>query len=428
MKSMHLIKSLTIQIAVMFLLVFSSCDLMIEEPLQPQPPETEIPVETPVAVNPFPSEEVNSAPFSTDNFSDADPLNLNGPVSFFKIMESTKGEFVSVGSDGNILRWGNDNSLHQVWAIYPVTDSKDEKKYRIQSLANKEFMSVGSNGNILRWGYLDSDAQLFDLKKTSNGKLTIIEGTLGQNVAVGWDGNIIRWQASGGPEQEFSLIPYDLKAMPAGAKIGLGETAFRANRIPQPAGIDSADSHVEFVEGDKYLVSEDLMPATLVDDPKFATKIDQINSSPYYYLVRRQYYRPNRTTVSPGEIKSEFEEMDYSFSSSQITQISQKVTWGLEASVSAAYKSATASLKASYENSKEYLQRSEQNTSKSYKITRTVELHSPATIDFTIVVWQLMNEYTLYDADGNVVPSASWTDEETTYQMSFPALPFQIIE
>lgn len=425
MKTILFIKSMTFSFALVLLIVLSGCDILGTE-VDPVPePE---PTVYPDPVNPFPAEQVNTAVFRTNNFSSADPLNLNGPVSFFKIMESTKDEYVSVGSNGNILRWGNTNDLDQVWAIYPVKNSQGEKRYRIQSLSNKEFMSVGTDGNILRWGYLDNDSQLFDLKKTSGGGYTIVEGTTGENVSVGSNGNIIRWQASGGNEQIFFLMPYDPKTMPTTAKIGGGQTAYNAMRIPQPAGMDNPEEELELVRGDKYIVSEDLVPATLVDDPNYATKIDQINSSPYYYLVRRQYYSPNPIYLAPGESKSESIEMDYSFSSTHVTQISQKVSWGLEASVSASYEGATASLKANYENSKEYLDRTEQNTSESYKIKRTAELTSPATVDFTIVVWQLMNEYTLYDSDGNVVSGANWTDEEKTYQMSFPNLPFQIVE
>ena len=113
---------------------------------------------------------------------------------------------------------------------------------------------------------------------------------------------------------------------------------------------------------------------------------------------------------------------------SSITQIKQTVSWGIEASVSASYKGATASLKAQYENSKEYLQRSEQNASESYKISRFAQLESPATIDFTIVVWQLMNEYTLYDSDGNEVTNTNWENEETNYQISYPTLPFKMVD
>ena len=60
-------------------------------------------------------------------------------------------------------------------------------------------------------------------------------------------------------------------------------------------------------------------------------------------------------------------------------------------------------------------------------IKRSAELSFPTTIDFIIVVGQLMNEYTLNDSNGDVVPNSTWTNEETDNQNSYPDLPFQIV-
>ena len=391
-----------------------------------EPNESETPNVDPI-VNPFPEPKLNSNSFRTNIFSNTDILNLNGMVSFFYINEFTNNEYVSVGDGGNIVRWADENKDLDKWCIYPTKNSKGEKRYRIQTLFDKKYMSVGSNGNIISYDYKNDDTQLFDFKKLGDGNYNIIESTNDEYVAVGWGGNILRWKLSNDKDQKFALTPYQPKTKPTLPKISAGKTVYVNNRIPYPK-FNEGNIEGGLTRGESYIISEDLIPATLVDDSQYSSKIDQIKSSPYYYLVRRQYYMPNPIFIPPGGKSTYTAEMDYSFSSSSVNQIEQKVSWGIEASVGVEYEGATASLKTQYENSKSYLNRSENNTSQKNKITRTVELASPATRDFIVVVWQLMNEYTLYDFNGNAVDGSKWESEETKYQVSYPTLPFQLKE
>jgi len=90
---------------------------------------------------------------------------------FHRIRELTKNEYVTVGSDGNILRWAATGGPEQKWLIFPVNAEGDCK---IFSLQNGEYMSVGSNGNIVRWAKTGGVEQQFSFvnKRTAMVPIT----------------------------------------------------------------------------------------------------------------------------------------------------------------------------------------------------------------------------------------------------------------
>jgi len=67
---------------------------------------------------------------------------------FYRIREGTKDEYVAVGFDGDVIRWGPTGGKEQEWLILPLNN----QHCRIMSRQNGDFMAVGFGGDIIRWG------------------------------------------------------------------------------------------------------------------------------------------------------------------------------------------------------------------------------------------------------------------------------------
>ncbi len=81
--------------------------------------------------------------------------------------------------------------------------------FRIRENTKNEFVAIGSDGNILRWAASDGDEQLWLPIPAADGKvkfMTPMKGSAGEYMAVGTDGNIRRWKNTGGKEQAFRLV------------------------------------------------------------------------------------------------------------------------------------------------------------------------------------------------------------------------------
>ncbi|MDP9372924.1 MAG: hypothetical protein M3Q65_10845 [Chloroflexota bacterium] len=69
-----------------------------------------------------------------------------------------------------------------------------------------ENVAVGWNGDIIRWAKTGGREQQWLLIPISEDRCKIMTRQNGEYMAVGWDGDIIRWADSGGREQEFSFV------------------------------------------------------------------------------------------------------------------------------------------------------------------------------------------------------------------------------
>ncbi len=376
-------------------------------------------------------EPENNADFFSRGIKQTDDYLTNGWATFFWIIEGTQNQYVSVGSDGNIRRWEYKGDNTQVWCVYPAKyDSSDARtQYRIETLQNKEFMAVGSNGNILRYGKKDDGSQLFELAKAAKGTYNIVISVAdNQYVAVGSDGNILRWDASGDDDQEFKFVPADTlgykKTAPEQPIKVAGRKAYVPGKVPLPAPLTSVRAPV--LASERYLISETLMPATVVNDPSFSTKIDQVNTSPYYYLIREQYYKPTAVLLPPGKDQTTSITITVSFTSSEIQQITNTVGWSLDYTISAKEGDASAALKFQYQQSTERMKKESSEHSKTKKSEETVSWKSPSKLNTRIVIWQLMDVFTIWDGNGSKVQSTGWESEFTKFADMYPPVPGEL--
>jgi Insecticidal Crystal Toxin, P42 len=81
--------------------------------------------------------------------------------------------------------------------------------FRIREFTKNEFVAVGSDGNILRWSASNGDDQLWLVIPVGDRSYRIMTKQNGEYMAVGSDGNIRRWKSVEGPTQVFRLVNGD---------------------------------------------------------------------------------------------------------------------------------------------------------------------------------------------------------------------------
>ena len=204
--------------------------------------------------------------------------------SLYRIREGTKQEFVTVHSNGNVVRWKELGDSNQDWLVLPI--GKNRYKFLIcqpNKREANECMSVGSNGNILRWEPTGRDEQIFSFSDESDGWCSIREHTRNEYVSVGSNGNILRWTWTGRPEQKFKLEP---KSSPKEPEPRKGD--YEPRQIPDIPRL--TDFRNPPKRSDYYLISEMVYPAFFVNDDRYRSKVVQVESNPFYLLRREQYW------------------------------------------------------------------------------------------------------------------------------------------
>jgi len=315
---------------------------------------------------------------------------------FYKIQEGTKNEYVSIGSDGNILRWANSDGPEQLWLIVPVNATK----CKIQTKQNGEFMAVGSNGNILRWADTGGSEQEFSFVNYTGGWWNIQESTRNEFVAVGGNGNILRWARTGGNDQNFRLVPVEPMAKP---QLQPGECEPGAiGDVPRITGFGSIPPERTIAR----LIAETLIPAVYVEqDPAYSDRVQQVAQNPYYILRREQYWDRS------GDQGSYYEHDGYreitrlvavKFGFSQTNAKSVEDTLGVKISASGEFTYDGATTAISSEISRELKVKTSQVTQVTSERTETFEVKFPKE-RFAYAQWSMVDHYKLLNMQRNLV-------------------------
>lgn len=78
--------------------------------------------------------------------------------------------------------------------------------YEIEEGTRNERVAVGSDGNILRWARSGKADQQWLIVPIGPAKCKILTRQNGENMAVGSNGNILRWSAENSSAQEFEFV------------------------------------------------------------------------------------------------------------------------------------------------------------------------------------------------------------------------------
>lgn len=339
------------------------------------------------------------------------PLIVDDTAAFFIIRDHTdKNTCVAVGGDGNILRWGLSGKDDQLWLVLPLGD----RKYRLMTKTDGKYMAVGSDGNILRWDFAKNQTQEFQLvNEDSDGKtMNIQEPTRDEFVAVGTFGNIVRWSKSNDNDQRFTFEPSNPAAPPAMPVIQAPPG--QIGDIPR---LTSTDYSTLPEMSEPRVVGASLVPATLVNDPSYSDKTEQMKRNPYYIAVRRQYWSREGDhgyayEHAKGESATFSKTVIYEVIS-QHTRTSEE-TWGWKFSINSEMAVSgsvdgigiVASNGMAFEISQQLRTTATQSTTVTQRNEETVSRSYDASQpNFTIVGWSLVDLYTLYKGDGTTVVS-----------------------
>lgn len=357
----------------------------------------------------------------------------------YRIVEGTKNEYVAVGSDGNILRWGFVDEPQQEWLIYPInpktpgddTEAPADRvvRYRIQTFDNEEFMAVGSDGNIRRWSEVDEPAQEFRFVDLGDGWYNIREGTEDEYVTTEWLGNIFRWARLTGEaevQQKFRLEPIRVVPKPE-ATTPMAEYGEIAD-FPNLSSVDELPPRTT----EETLVSEEILSALVVapDPNRHPSKVSQVASNPYYRLSLYQYWDAaeidDKIELLGRETREYTIETYRGFARSEVERMETVVGHTLRAGVSVTggkqgKGSATARLEYEYKNLTTQVRSSDTSYQEWRKLTNTIKF-APQGEKTVVLCWKRYDVYRLTDMAGNLVPDGEWRTLSDIRLDSFPPL------
>lgn len=157
------------------------------------------------------------------------------PYAQCYLLECTKGEYVAAGSDDNVLRWGRTDGNDQKWTFIPAAGGK----YHLQSAKNGKHLNIqGITGNASLYKRRFNDAeQVFSIEPVSDTEamklvdpeiyrpftdladyrktqgltppyqfVRIVESTRDERLAVGSNGNVLRWPSVNDRTQLFIAV------------------------------------------------------------------------------------------------------------------------------------------------------------------------------------------------------------------------------
>ncbi|MDO9312462.1 MAG: hypothetical protein Q7T85_12350 [Nitrosomonas sp.] len=327
----------------------------------------------------------------------------------FNIQTKSKNEYVSVGDDGNILRWEKTGKNAQKWIVYPVDPSMpsdksevmESLKYRIMTVSNGEFMSVGSNGSIIRWTKAGDDTQTFRFVDPNGDYLKIKEPTKSEFVSVGWTGSIQRWSNTNNDYQLFKFEP--IECIGSTTPYFLDDKVAEIEKIGPPPITNINGPGPVGTESERIKIGWERISYLLVDDPLYTNKISQGKNEEWYTLERWRYWKADN--IIPIGLSEKTVEITYyiGMSQSSLDELKKTVSQGFTGKLEVEGKDKVASAKGSleYAYKQENIERTESKQDQQEWRTRKVTEKFPKTDKQAVIVtWVLYDEYSLLGDNG----------------------------
>lgn len=206
------------------------------------------------------------------------------------------------------------------------------------------------------------------------------------------------------------MIPFPVP----NTKLSARKMQAQAGRIPHPPTLQAKHMNEtpSVLTTKPVLISEKIVPATNITDPSYPgqSRIRQIKDSPYYKITHEQYYdatgKRGFYVSHTGSVAKKFTKSVYRGASSETietagTTLRATATMERNASVEIDFLTVEAKnqlqLEATYEQSKT------STTSNVKRNSYTYEWTWPAGTQIALVLYQLIDRYTITRYDGTVV-------------------------
>lgn len=290
---------------------------------------------------------------------------------------------------------------NQQWLIMPVYPGSD-RNY-IVNRYNAGIMNINRDNNIgIYDGYATMEnKQIFRLNELSNNNY-LIDSPFKSGCFNMSYGNLIYYPSNNALHQRFYLTAKDPLSAMTGKKLRPGNRG-AINNIPEPSPYLTSRTQPIPKYSNTTLIGETYIPFVLVNDPAYG-RTQQMNSTPYYKLVREQAwekvdeytYIPNITSVTDEyTIKS-----GISKSHSETTQSVIETGWTANGSAQFKSKLVDANIGLSFQQ-------------KTHTTTTIVDTYSTediveakTTVNYTgskevvrMVIYQLVDKYSLQRTD-----------------------------
>jgi len=371
----------------------------------------------------------------------------------YYIYEQTNYEHIGIGpptgSVDLVVKTGTDTSAKSHWYIYPAQDPNGTWKWRFMTLQNGEFMSVNGAGGVIRWALNPSDkGQYFQFFNIATGNLNtaafnLVEGTNGEFLSTSPLGNLRRWAQSRGTDQLYKLQQGNCAPRPT----NLPNVQYTPNGIPFPVQeVPITDLVLTGVpqKHPEYVVGTSLISALGTQDDGYTDKLTQMQQSPWYTLVHKQYWsrEPNRGAAYSQPTAGVTQQWQYTvqngFTYTDMTSISHTVGWeisgGAEASGSVALgakdprgetvkatEGAKANLAFKYSQTDTTMHQTGTTTNQTVTTTTTRTL-APTGKAYVVVAWSLVDKFELYRSNAPT-PMKTWENVQPITQQNLQWWP-----
>ncbi len=325
----------------------------------------------------------------------------------------------------NVQSYKFHGDYNQQWLVMPTYPGSNEAV--ITSRANGKILDRRKdNNNIIAWKEFHGHKnQIWKFEKASNGSFYVY--SKGTNLVIDrsiHDGNIKAYKKHGRSNQMIEFEKIDIIPNKLSTSDCIINNHNRATPPPQLTNLYHNDIHVGDTCG-TVLVGQTIIPYIYVKDKSYTLEA-QVKFTPYYRLVRRQYYKViDRKRYFYGEV-SEFSRettIGYESSSSSTDEIENTLNIQIDAEgLQSLYlddKSQAIGLNAEYNLNSKIVN----VTSFTEKLTKdvTYSLTKTTDEDQLFIFYKLIDEYCLYrmnEEGANAI--LKWTQSNNIEARWFP--------
>ncbi|WP_336992631.1 RICIN domain-containing protein [Bacillus toyonensis] len=321
-------------------------------------------------------------------------------ILLYKTNGGDNQEFVFFQLDGGAYAIVNKNSGKPVAIGNPIIDDDGVRQFRAfnnEGLLQKDWTGAATE----KWYLRDKGNDIFEIVNQGYGKVATHawQGTLAQN----WTYTDLDNSDPSDPYRLFKISKSPFPFETPGFNFDHG--TFSLPQLPATGTRPGAPNYSGGIDqqlpqtSDSVVVGASLIPCIMVKDNQ-ANDYTKIHNSPYYTLVKEEYWDKTFSAVIPAGLTRQ-----YTFKTGMTSVDQQKMTDTLSMKIGAdfglKFGDASASLKSEISRTIQ-TEISTTNTEASEEtITSTVTSEPGKTTGFT--EYQLATKYTLKRADGSIV-------------------------
>jgi hypothetical protein len=333
-------------------------------------------------------------------------------------------QFIGINkSNGQAWSFRSDNPRGEGWFHWLVVPTPDGKRYwlfnRLAQDGSGECLALPQGMNVFgQWKFIGEPRQTFEIRRRDDGSVTLICEENHEALSTRWDQPTFTWGYTPDDDQQklgiVAAEPLDLPALPEieGDPGALDRDLLR---------VDSFEGSV-VEETPQRVVGAELIAFTGVDDGRPIG--DRMNDSPYYLLIRENYWTLSFDEEYSGAGENE-KTFEWEVGVKTTSETSLEETVNIQVGVDAAYKRGDksgpgweAGISVSYRHGKTWrrtdsIERYDGQRGKSVRRFREGKR-------VRVACWHLVNLYTLRHRTGEIVGQIASIEPAIAVERAYP--------